>query len=135
MLHQIQLYNLTDYSEPEKRQVIATQDGLQNANEIEAWKQSVLSSDEMPEVQEGFSTFLVAENSPWFIRQDDTHALVGIANVADTANNGATGEVELLPYEVAGRIQLELDEKRRLEAIERERQLKEHIASFKPQSV
>lgn len=124
MLHQVQYYDLQDTS---KRQVIATIDGLANETEIVKWQNEVILSNPVPDGQ-GF--FVTPENNPWFIRQDDTHALVQIPNIDAQSDATPTGEVELLPYDVCGAIQLKLDEERRIAEIEYQEKLEKHIASF-----
>lgn len=128
MLHQVQFYNPRDYAEPEKRQVVATVDGLANETEVNDWSAKILQESPAPD---GMQAFVVAENNPWFIRQDETQPLVAINNVSDTANNGQIGEVQLLSYEQCGPMQLAMDEKRRLESFEREERLKQYLKDFK----
>jgi len=128
MLTQIQFYNLADYADPSKRTIVATQDGLTNETETNAWFAEVIAENPVPESLEAM---VVTETSPWFVRQDDTNSLNGIDNI-DKGNvqPKEEGHFKLLDFETVGPKALKIGEKLRLEAIDRERRLQEHMASF-----
>lgn len=124
MLNQLQFYEVAN---PQNRHIIAQVDGLLNEIEIANWKDQVLAANQLPE---GYGSFIVPENNPWYIKVEPEPSLLAIPNIADTGNNGVTGEVELLPYEIAGAIQLRIDDARRIAEIEQQQRLAEYMAAF-----
>lgn len=124
MINQLQFYELAN---PQNRHVVAQIEGLANEIELSNWKDQILTANQMPD---GYGSFVVPENNPWYIKEEPEASLLAIPNIADTGNNGVTGEVELLPYEIVGQIQLKIDDERRIAEIEQQQRLAEYMAAF-----